>query len=231
MAASPEVKTAKDDITINQKIFEFIQKNRKTLFISLITLLVILAGFIVIVTVRERTQANALSAVDAFSRRHNELRAHIRDGDIIQQAEIMLLLAELEEFQNRASGFAAARAFSISADIFMEQENWTRAEEAWLNAARAAGRNYFAPISFFNAAVAAEELGNIQAAIEHYNRAVGFGDIFHSAPRAQFSIGRLEEERNNRAAALAAYRALLARWPFDPVWSNLAQNRIIILAE
>jgi len=231
MAATAEIKNPKEEVTLNQRIHEFIQKNRRTLFISLIAMVVILAAFIITVTVRERMQANAISQVDGFNRRYEQLRPHINTGDIIQQAEIAILLIELQDFQNRASGFPAARAYAITASLFADMERWAEAEEAWSNAARAAGRSYLSPISLFNAAVAAEEQGNIDGAINYYTRAVTFGDAFHFAARAQFSIGRLEEQRNNRDAALAAYRALLARWPHDPIWPNLAQNRIIILAE
>ena len=234
MAESPEIIKNTETLTVSQRIQEFIQKNRKTLFISLIALVVILAGLIIFVTVRERTQANAISKVDGFNRRYEEIRLHIGSGEpsaIIHQVEAMALLLELGEFQNRASGFAAAWAYSISANIFTEQGQWGQAEEAWSNAAKAAGKSYFAPISFFNAAVAAEEQGRVEAAIDYYNRALGYGDIFHSEARAQFSIARLEEERNNKDAALAAYRNLMSKWPDDPVWANLAQNRILVLSE
>jgi len=231
MAATDEAKKPGEEVTLNQRIYDFLQKNRRTLFISLIAIVVILAALIITVTVRERMQANAISQVDAFNRRYEELQPHINTADMMRQAETAILLIELSEFQNRASGFPSARAFAISANILTDMRSWPEAEEAWANAARAAGRTYLAPISLFNAAVAAEEQGNIQGAIDHYTRAIAFGDIFHFAPRAQFSIGRLEEQRNNRDAALAAYRVLLARWPHDSIWTNLAQNRVIILAE
>lgn len=226
-----EIKNTNEALTFNQKLYEFVQKNRKTLFISFIAMIVIIAGLIIFITVRDRMQANALSRVDEFSRRYEEVKDHIIGGDLMQQAEIAILLAELQDFQNRTSGFPAARAFSITAEILTEQGNWAGAETAWSNAARTAEGNYLTPIALFNAAVAAEEQGNVQAAIDYYIRAIGFGELFHSAARAQFAIGRLEEGRSSREAALAAYRNLLARWPEDPVWSNLAQNRIIMLGE
>ena len=232
MTTTNEVKkTTTEELTLNQRLYEFIQKNRKVLLISLIALIAVLAAIVIIVTVRERMQANAILKVDGFSRRYNELKNQISGGDIIEQAEVAILLVELADFQRRSSGFASARAYSISADIFSEQRRWSEAEGAWANAARAARRTYLAPIALFNAAVAAEEQGNIQAAIDYYSRAIGFGNIFHSAARAQFAIGRLEEDRNNREAALGAYRNLLASWPHDQVWVNLAQSRIIMLGE
>ena len=148
-----------------------------------------------------------------------------------RQIELIVLLEELADFGSRNSGFAAARAHTIRADIFWDQENWSEAEQAWLDAARSSPKSYLAPISFYNAAVAAEEQGNTDSAISHYRSALTFGELFPAAARAQFSIGRLEESRNNREAAISAYRNLLNTWPDDPVWPNLAQSRLIILSE
>jgi tetratricopeptide (TPR) repeat protein len=234
MAATPDIKKNKDEITLNQKLYDFLQKNRRMLLIFFVALIVILAGLIITVNVRDKIREDALTTVDGFNRRYAELMNYINStnpADIAKQVEISILLFELAEFQNRASGFAAARAYWISADILMTQENWAEAEQAWASAARAAGRSYLAPLAFFNAAVAAEEQGKYEEAIEYYNRAVGFENIFPSAPRAQFAIGRIEEMRYNREGALAAYRNLLARWPNDPVWSNLSQSRIIFLTD
>ena len=220
-----------EEVTINEKLYAFIQKNRRILLVVLVVLVAFLVGLIITVTVQERIQVTAFTQLDELDRRYNELRGFINTGDIIQQAEIVILLGDLSEFTNRVSGFPAARAYAITASIHSEMQAWSLAQQAWSNAASAARRSYFAPISLFNAAVAAEEQGNIDIAINYYNLAIGFGTLFHFAPRAQFAIGRLEEERNNISAALAAYRSLLAEWPNDPVWANLAQNRIIMLSE
>jgi tetratricopeptide (TPR) repeat protein len=113
----------------------------------------------------------------------------------------------------------------------MDQKNWVAAEEKWLKAAEAAPKSYLAPIAVYNAAVAAEEQGNVESAIAFYSRAAGFGDSFPAAARAQFSVGRLEESRNNKDSAVEAYRNLLAKWPNEPVWPNLAQNRLLVLSD
>ena len=80
MAATAETKNPKDEVTLSQRVNDFIQKNRKILFISLIAIIVILAGFIITVITRERAQANAISQVDAFNRRYEQLSPHINTG-------------------------------------------------------------------------------------------------------------------------------------------------------
>ena len=217
------------------KILESMQKHRKVIFIVLIALVVFFIGAIIFVTVRENLQENALVKVDDFERRYAELlffdEFGFSDADhLFRLIELNVLLDELREFQRSAFGFASARAHVLSGDIHWEVGNLSLAENSWLDAARTARNSYLEPISFFNAAIAAEEQGNIDTAIAHFERALAGGDDFLYAARAQFAIGRLEESRNNVAAAIQAYETLLMRWFNDPVWANLAQSRIIALS-
>ena len=234
MASKADTKSKNDELEISEQIGEFIQKNRRVFVIGLIAVIVILVGFIVVNTVRDKILSNALSKVDSFSRRYDELKSYIGSEDpetLLKQAEVFILLEELSDFEGKNSGFAAARAYDISGNIYADQKNWAQAEEAWSNAAKVAAKSYLAPITLYNAAVAAEEQGNTDSAIALYTRVLEYGNSFPSAPRAQFSIGRLEESRNNIDAAVEAYRKLLSRWPGDPVWPNLAQSRILVIAE
>jgi tetratricopeptide (TPR) repeat protein len=233
MAAKPDTKS-KDELTFNEKIGELIQKNRMRLLFGLGAIVLIIAGFIIVSVVREKSLTNALSKVDALNRRYEDLRASIlgeEEMSVSQLSVLSVLMAEITEFESNNSGFAAARAYTISASINMDQKKWEAAELKWLKAAEAAPKSYLAPIAIYNAAVAAEEQENIETAIAHYSRAAGYGDSFPSAARAQFSVGRLEESRSNKDSAIAAYRNLLARWPNEPVWPSLAQNRLLILSD
>jgi tetratricopeptide (TPR) repeat protein len=233
MAAADEQK--KDEVvTITEKVTDFIQKNRKILFIALIAIFVILAGFITVVTVREKLLERALSQVDEFGRHYESIKIEDNSDDpfiVPRMAEIAVLLVNIESFAARNSGLAAGRAYNLAANIHWDQNNKDEAERAWLDAARAAGKNYLAPVSLYNAAVAAEERGDIETAIAHYSRALEYGKVFPSAVRAQFSVGRLEESRNRKDAAIEAYRSVLNNWPNDPLWPNLAQSRILALSE
>jgi tetratricopeptide (TPR) repeat protein len=233
MAAKLET-LSKDELTLSEKIGEFIQRNRTRLLAGLCAIVLVIAGFIIVSVVREKNLSNALSKLDALSRRYNDLSASISTEEEMsasQLSELAVLIADIAEFENKNSGFPAARAYSISASIYMDQKKWEQAEEKWLKAAEAAPKTYLAPIAIYNAAVAAEGRNNIETAIAYYTRAAGFRESFPSAVRAQFSIGRLEESRNNKDSAIAAYRSLLSNWPNDPVWPNLAQNRLLILTD
>ena len=221
-----------EEIPITDRLNDFIQKNRSKLLIGLLAVIVILAGFIVVTTMRDKVRAGALSKVDAFNRRYEALKPYIAGEEAAsKQSDVDALLEELAVFAAKNSGFAAARAYTISAGIYWDEKNWAEAQKAWLASAEVAAKTYLAPVSICNAAVAAEEQGDVQSAIDLYTRAIDTDNSFPAAARSQFSIGRLEESRNNPTAALEAYRTLVSKWPDDPVWSNLAQSRIVVLSD
>ena len=225
-------KTADDELTIPEKLNELIQKNRMKLLVGLIVVIVILAGFVIFNMVNEKIKSDAFTKIDDFDRQYEALKpATGGDGIDLNQADIAALLEEINSFSRKNSGFAAARSYSISARIYWDGKNWIEAEKAWSESANAAGKSYLAPVSFYNAAMAAEEQGNIDSAIELLDRALDFGNAFPAAAKAQFSVGRLEESRSNRTAALEAYNSLVSKWPNDQIWANLAQSRIIALSE
>jgi len=232
MAATQDEQNKKS--TLNEKVNTFFQKNRKLILFGFIAVAVILVGLIVSISVRDKLQEKALSKVDGFNRRYLEMKDSIHSENseaVLRQLDLIVLMVEIDDFAKKNSGLPSARAYSLSGEISSNQKNWVDAEKAFLNAARAAGKSYFAPVNFFNAAVAAEEQENIDAAIAHYNMAIDFSSSFPAAARAQFSIGRLEESRNNKLAALEAYSTVLGKWPNEMLWTNLAQNRIIILSD
>ena len=221
------------ELTSSEKLNQFMQKNRIKILIGFISFFVIIAIFIIGFSISDRIKEKAFSQIDSFEQRYEELKPFIgSEGPeaVSKQDDIKALMEELAAFERKASGYAAAKAFGISAGIFEAQKKWPEAEKAWSNAANAAKKTYLAPVALYNAAVAAEEQGNTESAIEFYKKALETDNSFLGAARAQFSIGRLEESRNKKDAAIEAYRSLIGKWPNDPIWSNLAQSRILLLS-
>ena len=208
-----------------EKIIGFIQRNRKGIFVSACVIIILLAGLIVFLSLQDVFRKKAISEVEELNLKYEDLRLLIDDSHY--DAEINTLLSDLDAFINRNKrGFAGGKAWSITAGIHSAKKDWQKAEEAWLNAAKSGNKTYLAPLAFFNAAVAAEELGKIELAIEHLEKALAHPFEFPSAPRAQFSIGRLYEHLNNYPAAIEAYRTILIDWQDIPVWPHLARSRI-----
>jgi tetratricopeptide (TPR) repeat protein len=220
-----------EKVSINQALNDFIQRNRKPLIIGIAVLLGLIIALIAFLSISEYLRSIALSKVEEYNRSYYAIMnsdEYVTD-QASQQLALFSLLNELESFQRSNSGYAAARAYAISASIHSDMGNWYNAENAWLNAASAARKTYFAPVAYFNAAVASEEQNNITRAIELYEKALEFEDIFPAAPRAQFSVGRLYETQRNYIDALFAYQTVVNKWPQDQVWVSLAHSRILYL--
>jgi tetratricopeptide (TPR) repeat protein len=227
MAATFETVEKNENSGINEKLNHFLQKNRKPLIMGMGAILILLAAFIAVLTIRDVLQEKAIVTVEDFTRRYELLLIDLNEP--AKAEEVQTLVDELTGFAAKHRGYAGARSYSLLAGIYAGKKDWPQAEKAWTNAARVAPKTYLAPVSLFNAAVAAEEQGNISGAIELYTEIVSLADIFPGAPRAQFSIGRLQEAQKNHEAALEAYRAVINKWPDETVWTSFAQSRILVI--
>jgi len=218
------------------KINDFIQRNRKAIFAALGVIAAFFIGLIVFIAVSEQLNKKAIAEVEVLNEEFETLRADIRENE--NTAAVNALLEKLKLFAGGKKGFPGSKAWSIIAQIYSSRESWNQAEEAWLNSARAGEKTYIGPIAFFNAAVAAEEQGKIEDAIEYLKSCTAHKFEFSDAPRAQFNIGRLYEQLGNISDAIDSYRALLINFQWERnntnnpnilFWQNLARNRLIAL--
>jgi len=203
----------------------FFQRNRKGIFISLILVasgVLFLIGFFAVRNVMEK---KAIAAIETLEQKKNDLG--IIDNSNFTP-EVQELLDELITFGHSTFGYAAARAFYIAGDIYFSIEQWEKAEEIWLISAEKGSKFYLGPFSYFNAAIAAEEQGKLEKALEYYDNSLAFSGIFPAAARARFNIGRIHEERNENEKAAEAYRLLIEIVP-NSNWARLAHNRIIFI--
>jgi len=209
-----------------EQITLFIKKHRVTLFVlmGLICAGVIFsAGFF---TIRDNMQKKAIVVVEGFEKRKTDM-GDIKDAP--ETPELDTLLEEINAFAPSTFGYAAAKSYSLAADIYAERGKWDMAEEAWALSARKGAKTHLAPVSLFNAAVAAEEQGKPEKALDYYNQSLAFNGVFAGASRARFNIGRIHEERKDKEAAKEAYRTLIEKSSADSSWAKLAQSRIIAL--
>ena len=208
-------------------IDNFFQKNRKPILVTLCALVLAVVVCIVVLYVREVLQNKAINAVEELAGRYEDMRFSLDDEE--SAGDVAALLAELEDFAQKNSGYAGGRAWFIAANIYSEKKEWELAETAWANAAQKTPKSYMAPLAWFNAGVSAEEQGKTAEAIAFYENSISAPAGFPYAPRAQFSIGRLWEALGEEAAAIDAYRAVITGWPQDTVWPNIAHTRVISL--
>ncbi|MDR0597134.1 MAG: tetratricopeptide repeat protein [Treponema sp.] len=225
MAATEE---KKENRSFSDMLADFIRNKRRELLVAMLAILAILIGFVAGYAIRSSLREKANSAVEDFARRYEVLVIDINESEKAEDTQA--LLEELNDFAEKHSGHAGARAYSLAASIYAEQKNWALAESAWRNSAKKAGKSYLAPASLFNAAVAAEEQGNLDQAIELYAESAAHVSGFPAAARAQFEVGRLSESQGDIQAALEAYKLIPEKWADESSWINLAQSRIILLS-
>jgi tetratricopeptide (TPR) repeat protein len=225
MAIEKEKEAEKKELVSTEDIIAgFIGNNRKPLLALLICAAAAVIVFIAAYTVRDALAKKAITRVDGYARRIQELSG----GD---SPEAAALLEELNAFAPSSFGYAAGKAYSLAAGIHAGRKEWDKAEEAWLKSAKKAPKTFLAPFSLYNAAVAAEEQGKLDKSVEYHTMCIEYQGLNPAAARSQFSIGRIEEARNNRDAALEAYRKVIQNWPEDGTWASLAQSRIISLGD
>jgi len=216
-----------EDLDFGEKINKFFHENRKGIIIFISAVFIIFAGVIVFLSMQDVFNKKAIAEAEELDVKFQELRFYAKDENYT--AEINTFLSDIEAFAKNKNGYAASKAWSMAAQIYSSRNDWQKAEETWLNAAKTGDKTYLGPISLFNAAAAAEEQGKIELAIELLQKSIDHKFEFPAAPRAQFSIGRLYEQLGNYPAAIEAYRTVMINWQNVPVWQYLARSRIIAI--
>jgi len=220
-------KTNQEKVGMGDKINEFIQRNRKGIFAAACVILILFAGSLVFIYVKDNLDKKAAAEIEELITKFDELREKMFDEE--GNEEIDAFIAELEDFGEKTRGFPGSKAKSMAAEIYVIREDWSKAEEAFTAAARIGAKTYLGPISLFNAAVAAEEQSRLEEAIDLLEQALSHKFEFIQAPHAQFSVGRLNEQLGNYDEAIAAYREVLINWSDIQNWHLLARSRIIAL--
>ena len=209
------------------QINDFIQRNRIAIFSVVGILVFLFIGAVIFIAVSDNLYKKSVVKIEELTQKYDELRFYVNDDYFTDDVNSLIL--ELETFAAKTKGFPGSKAWSLAADIYANREDWSKAEEAFINSARTGNKTYLGPLSLFNAAAAAEEQGKLEQAIDLLQQCVSHVFEFPSAPRAQFSIGRLYEQLGNNSEAIAAYREVLINWPEMPVWHQLARSRIIAI--
>ena len=226
----------KEKDSIGDKIGDFVQKNRKGIFVTLGAIVLLLVGLIAYFSISDSLNKKATAEITDLTEEYEKL-SYGENADF-NSADMNALLAKLEDFAGKNKGYPGSKAWSIIANIYFEKQDLARSEEAWLDCARVGEKTYLGPIALFQAAVAAEEQNKPETAIEYLKQCISHSFEFSDAPRAQFNIGRLYEQLGNFPEALDAYRAVLINFPWESstlisqnmyVWQNLARNQIIKL--
>lgn len=212
---------------VMEAVTVFLTKYRKPILFVIVGIAVVVVGLIVILSVQNARNEAALEAVETLQQEFGEWISLETEE---QEAALADLSDQAAEIIDTYPGtYAAARARIVEARAFFELERWIDAGERFLEVAENEPDTYLAPVSLMDAAVALENGGQSERAMELHRRIVDeYEDASAEAPRALFSIGRIHESADRIAEAAEAYRQLIDDYPASS-WTNLARNRIITL--
>lgn len=134
-------------------------------------------------------------------------------------------LKSVEPYTSKG-GIVGARANLLKAEVEFRNKNFEAARTAYIVAASKVKKTYLAPICYFNAATACEELNDAAKAIEYYTLAAEDKN-FADPTRAWFAVGRLKENSLDYVGAKEAYEKITAKDNTQDPWHNLAKSRLI----
>jgi tetratricopeptide (TPR) repeat protein len=211
---------------------DFLQKKRKFFTGLLIAVIAAIAIFFVIAGLQDANAKKKLAALEDLIERYEKLAESIVVDEEPANADAEALRTDLLAFAEGASGYAGSKAWSLAGNIYTKQQKWADAESAFAKSAEKGKKTHLYGPSLFNAGIAAEEGNNIEKAIEYYTRSAGVPGTIIGA-RAQFSIGRLQEEKGDKDAARLAYRNVIEQYTdySGDTWRDFAQSRLIALDE
>lgn len=211
-----------------QKLSEFVNK-KKIIFLSIAGALL---GILVIVGLYSVVSNSVLQN---SSRAMEEIRTKIaswnNESEEAKKMEIENgILVDIDKVVKKwPRSFAAQQALFTKGSLYAVKADWVNAESFSLEAAKKLPKTYLAPIALESAAVAAEEQGKTDVALEYYNQLIAkYKEDTPNLAHAYFSVGRLQEGKSNWKAALENYGKLLSDFS-DSDWSKLAKDRVVYL--
>ena len=210
-----------------ERITRFLTRYRKPILISLGVVALATVALVIVLSVQTARTEAALIAVEDLQDQFEAWEALDEEAQGAQYDGLAESAAAVVSEYPRT--YAAVRARVLDARALAALGRYDEASSRFVEAAEARPRTYLAPVAYMDAAVAAENAGNTDRALELYRRIVDrYSGESAEVPRAVFSIGRVHEQRDEIAEAAEAYRQLIAAHP-ESGWTNLARNRIIAL--
>lgn len=215
------------NLSFPERLAAFLQRNRRTLAITLTVFVLGGAGLFGYLEYSSRRAEQALQKLEQGLELYEDLQFTEEGERSEREAQLLELLNEIRS--NYSGTYAAARAAFVAAELAWDQGNYAAAAEDFLDLAQRNPRSHLAPRALLLAGLAAEEAGNPEAAQAAYLRLVErHGTEAPETPRALFSLGRLAEGRSDYATAREHYDRLVQDFA-GAAWTNLARNRIIYI--
>ena len=211
-----------------QKTDNFLSSNKKLLIIILVAILVILAGIGIGVTIHSKSVSDKYEDLYNLENSYNNLLAIDEASDEYTTA-LSTLEGDIDAFlqSNKIDTFLGARATLLLSEIRFLEENWSEAYELSLAIAESHDDDYFGPLCYVNAAVAAENNNDADEALRLYTLVWdNYGVTCPFAPQALFNQARLENANGNTEVARSIFEQLSSEFPSSS-YAALAESWLL----
>ena len=212
-----------------QKTDAFLGSNKKILVIILVVILLILVGVGIGTAIYSKNINSKYDELYNLEQSYSSLIVLDESSNEYNTA-VSEFESEAEAFLqgNKIDSFLGARATLLLADVKFLEENWTESYELYLAVAEAHDDDYYGPLCYINAAVAAENNSDSNEALRLYTYVWDtYGVTCPQAPQALFNQARLEYANGSTDVARSIFEQLTSEFPTSS-YSAIAESWLLM---
>jgi hypothetical protein len=217
------------------KLEKFLAKYFKLLVCIVIAVVVALIVVAVVLNVSDNKKEANYLALDDLSRSYSSLQAMD-----VTSAEYTTALnafySDADALSAKAGkSYPAYKAEYLKASQMFVEEDYQGALKIFESLSVSTHNIYLGPLCMLNAAVCAENAGDVDKALSYYNKIWDdYGYDTAVSPKALFNTGRIYEAKGKTDLAKAAYQQLVDEFQnpekgTDTEYARLALNRLQVL--
>ena len=212
-----------------QKTDAFLGSNKKILVIILVVILLILVGVGIGTAIYSKNINSKYDELYNLEQSYSSLIVLDESSNEYNTA-VSEFESEAEAFLqgNKIDSFLGARATLLLADVKFLEEKWTESYELYLAVAEAHDDDYYGPLCYINAAVAAENNSDSNEALRLYTYVWDtYGVTCPQAPQALFNQARLEYANGSTDVARSIFEQLTSEFP-NSSYSAIAESWLLM---
>lgn len=213
-----------ENSSVSEKVAGKIASAKTILISVLVAAVVVITVFVLCSVINTKVSKKGLTAIDSISYNLTKDSVSLSAEDL--DARRAKAMTDLTPYTKKG-GVVGVRANMLAGEISYSQKNYESCVSYWETAAKKDKNVYTAPLCYYNAAVAYEELGNLDKAESCYEKAIGYKEFVQIA-HAKFSLGRVKEAKGDVEGAIKAYKDLTDTVSNDS-FVNLAKSRLLLL--